>query len=41
VCEEEEISAKEFCAASSALSAASNQDEGNYQVFKKCSVMSK
>jgi hypothetical protein len=39
--EEEEISAKEFRAASSALSAASNQDEENDQVFKKCSYMSK
>ena len=39
--EEEEISAKDFRAASSALSAASNQDEGNDQVLKKGSYMNK
>ena len=41
VFEEEEISAKDFRAASSALSAASNQDEGNDQVLKKGSYMNK
>jgi hypothetical protein len=41
VCKEEEISAKEFWAALSARCAASNQDEGNDQTFKKCSDMSK
>jgi hypothetical protein len=41
VCEEEETFTREFRAELSALSAASNQDEGNDLVFKKCSYMSK
>jgi len=41
VCEEDEIFAKEFRAELSALSAASNQDEVNDRVFKKCSHVCK
>jgi hypothetical protein len=41
VCEEKEIFAKEILAELSALSAASDQDEGNDMVFQKYWCMSK